>query len=88
MVTKPMWWELTKTARDGFLIGGGFAVAGLLAFVGILAGAVIVWQLAVVGTFLLAGGIAYLTWAVVLLRRQWSGYRQRPEYRVHDTDDW
>ena len=46
MVTKAMRWQLTKTARQGFWMGGGFAVAGLLAFVGVLAGTGVAWQLA------------------------------------------
>jgi uncharacterized membrane protein HdeD (DUF308 family) len=73
MVTKAMRWQLTKTARQGFWMGGGFTVAGLLAFVGVLIGTGIAWQLALFGAYLLATGIAYLASAVVLHRRQRPG---------------
>jgi uncharacterized membrane protein HdeD (DUF308 family) len=71
MVTKTIRWQLTKTARQGFWMGGGFAVAGLLAFVGVLAGTD-AW-LALLGAYLLATGIAYLGSAVALHRRQRPG---------------
>ena len=73
MVTKAMRWQLTKTARQGFWMGGGFAVAGLLAFVGVLADTVVAWQVALLGAFLLATGIAYLASAVALHRRRRPG---------------
>ena len=72
MGTKATRWQLTKTARQGFWMGGGFAVAGLLAFVGVLAGTGVAW-LALLGAYLLATGIAYLASAVVLHRRQRPG---------------
>jgi hypothetical protein len=67
-----MRWQLTKTARQGFWMGGGFAVAGLLAFVGVLIGTGARW-LALLGAYLLAAGIAYLASPVVLRRRQRPG---------------
>ena len=73
MVTKAMRWQLTKTARQGFWMGGGFAVAGLLAFVGVLTVTGVAWQFALLGAFLLATGIAYLASAVALRRRQRHG---------------
>ena len=73
MVTKAMRWQLTKTTRQGFWMGGGFAVAGLLAFVGVLTVTGVAWQFALLGAFLLATGIAYLASAVALHHRQRSG---------------
>jgi uncharacterized membrane protein HdeD (DUF308 family) len=82
MATKAMRWQLTKTARQGFWMGGGFAVAGLLAFVGVLAGTGVAW-LALLGAYLLATGIAYLASAVALHRRQRrAGCDGKPEGSV------
>jgi hypothetical protein len=84
MVTKVMRWQLTKTARQGFWMGGGFAVAGLLAFAGVLAVRGVAWQFALLGAYLLATGIAYLASAVVLHRRQrpGAGCNGKPEGSV------
>jgi hypothetical protein len=81
MVTKTMWWQLAKTARQGTWMGGGFAAAGLLAFVGVVTVTSVAWQFAALGAFLLATGIAYLASAAVLHRRQrpGAGYDGNPE---------
>jgi predicted tellurium resistance membrane protein TerC len=83
MATKAMRWQLTKTARQGFWIGGGFTFAGLLAFVGVLIITGDAWQLALLGAYLLATGIAYLASAVALQRRQrpGAGCDGKPEAR-------
>lgn len=69
MTTKAVWWQTTKTARQGFWLGGGMAIFGLAELVLGFSGGTSVWQVVIGGGFL-AIGAAHLASAVALHRRQ------------------
>ena len=68
-MTKRPWWQLTKTARHGFILGGMYLVLAALALVCIL-----VWPSAIsirilAPLWLILGG-CYLTSAMAMRRRR------------------
>lgn len=69
MTTKAAWWQTTKTARQGFWLGGGMTIFGLIELVLGFSGPASDWQL-LIGAGFLAIGAAHLTSAVALHRRQ------------------
>jgi uncharacterized membrane protein HdeD (DUF308 family) len=68
MTTKAVWWQTTKTARQGFWLGGIWMVIGLGDLLWGTISAVI-WSL-IPGAVFLVGGVAHLASAVALRRRQ------------------
>jgi hypothetical protein len=77
---KRPWWQLTKTARQGFIAGPCWLAFGL-AF--LLAGAAAGYGGWPVGFFYLAGGACYLASAVALRRRERAGEPPGPAAGRH-----
>lgn len=71
------WWQMTKTARQGFMFGTVWAVLGIGNLLEVLTGRSSAWHWVIpIGTLALAG--AYLVSAVALRRRERSDSEAKP----------
>jgi hypothetical protein len=70
------WWQTTKTARAGFMLGTFWTTLGLI---GLLLFGAHAWSL-IMSALFLAGGVTYLVTAVAMRRRE----RSRPGTRSQD----